>query len=138
MVDISILVSLGTFLTDVLKTISGKRGTRIENKLEAVQILQKAINQTEIFLAKNDQPYLPDQTLSEAWTDACFAMLPIDNALALKLREIGKFWTNPAKWMERTGLPDLKNELNGLDEKCLQLTEELGKRMGRRKRRQKK
>lgn len=112
----------------VVSKVLSKKGTRIDNKIQAVSVMQKAINSTRIFLVQQNYNYQPNNNLSNLWLEAFTAMIKIDKRLAERLRQKSKFWTNPNNWLDEQGAMELVPDLNELDERCDIITEELNRR----------
>lgn len=115
--------------SSLLNKVLSKRGTRIENKIKAVVVMQKAINNTEAFLVKSKHNYQPNEALSNLWLDAFKEMIKIDKSLAKSLHSKSKFWSNPKKWLQEEGAMELIPTLKELDEKCNQILAELDRRL---------
>ena len=113
----------------LLSEILGKRGTRIQKKIEAVTCMQRAINRTQIFLNQIDYVYQPNETLAELWLNAFTAMIPVDKNIAIKLRTKSKFWSNPQEWLGEENAMELVPSLQELDQKCEMLLIELNARL---------
>lgn len=112
----------------LLGKVLSKKGTRLQKKIEAVSLMQRAINSTEIYLTNSNHTYQPNEDLSEQWLVAFTAMLSIDKKLANRLRAKSKFWTNPQRWLLEENTMELVPDLNELDQKCEMLIIELEKR----------
>ena len=113
----------------LLSAILGKRGTRIQKKIEAVFLLQRAINHTRTFLNQNNQNYRPDENLSDLWLNSFTAMISVDKELAKQLRLKSKFWSNPQDWLNDERLMEIIPNLSELENNCEELLKELEKRL---------
>lgn len=126
--DIGTLLSGINTAGSVLSKVLSKRGTRIQKKIVAVSLMQKAINNTEAYLVKSDRDFVPKENLSQLWLDAFTAMITVDKTLALRLRQKSKFWSNPQKWIREDGAMELIPSLKELDQTCEMLLIELERR----------
>ena len=123
---------LGTLLSGIrtaeslASKVLSKKGTKIQDKINAVDALQRAINATRVFLNTNE--YAPNLNLSNLWLDAFKAMIKIDKNLAARLRQKSKFWTNPESWLEEQNAMALVPDLNELNETCDSIMVELERR----------
>ncbi len=93
-----ILAVFNLALSAVGKALT-KRGTRIDKKIRAVQTMQKAVNQTRLYLNTSDNDYYPNAQLSDLWNEAFAAMMPIDASLAKQLNDQSRFWIDPQAWL---------------------------------------
>lgn len=124
-----ILTGISTF-KDVLDLVLSKRGTRLTKKIEAVSILQRAINNTDLYLTQTNHQYNePNENLSNLWNDAFKAMLSIDKQFARKLNDKSKFWSNPIRWINNESSMELIPDLKEIEEKCETILLELEKRI---------
>ncbi|MBT8303273.1 MAG: hypothetical protein KJP09_02300 [Bacteroidia bacterium] len=105
-----------------------KRGTRIDKKIDAVKAMQKAVNNTRLYLVKSKNKYEPNAELSNLWNDAFAAMVPIDKSLARQLNNSSRFWSDPHRWLAEEGAMELIPDLEELDEKCDSIIVELENR----------
>lgn len=112
----------------ILNKVLSKKGTRIDEKIIAVDTLQRAINSTEIFLKENNRNYQPNENLSNLWLNVFTAMVKIDKSLARRLRDKSKFWSNPQEWLWNDGAMELIPDLQELNESCEIILIELEKR----------
>lgn len=112
----------------LLDKVLSKRGTRIQSKIDAVTLMQRAINRTASHLARSGDDYSPNDELSELWLAAFTAMIKVDKQLAGRLRDKSRFWSNPQEWLWESGSMELVPTLNELNEKCDMLLVELENR----------
>ena len=112
-----------------LGKVLSKRGTRLQKKIEAVRIMQRAVNNTREYLVESNHNYKPNIELSNLWNDAFGAMMPIDKTLAVRLNNKSRFWSNPQVWLIHEGAMELVPDLNELDEKCDTIIVELENRL---------
>ena len=126
------IFQLGTLLSGIrtaeslVSKVLSKKGTKIQDKINAVDALQRAINATRIFINANE--YAPNLNLSNLWLDAFRAMIKIDKNLAARLRQKSKFWIEPENWIEEQNAMALVPDLNELNEKCDSIMVELERR----------
>jgi hypothetical protein len=113
---------------NLLSRILSKRGTRITKKITAVSLMQKAINNTELYLVNSNNNYQPNAKLSQLWLEAFTAMIPVDKELSRRLREKSRFWSNPQSWINKEGAMELIPTLRALNQRCEMLLIELDKR----------
>lgn len=112
----------------LLSKVLSKRGTRIEKKILAVKLMQRAINNTKHYL--NTSEKLKSNTeLSNLWNDAFGAMFPINKVLARKLYNNSRFWSNPDEWLLEKGSMELIPTLKELEERCESILIELENRL---------
>ena len=116
--EITTLIQLGSKGGSILDRIISWRSTRKALKVHAITLLQKAINQTEIYLEVSGGAYLPNQELSNAWIEAFEAIAPIDSDLAIQLRHKSRFWSNPQKWLNEPRALRLIPKLRDLSDRC--------------------
>jgi len=112
----------------VVSKVLSKKGTRIQNKIDAVASMQMAINATRIYLTEQNHNYAPNINLSNLWLIAFSSMIKIDKRLAERLRQKSKFWSNPQDWLEEENAMNLVPDLNELNEKCDLIMVELERR----------
>ncbi len=105
-----------------------KRGTRIEKKIRAVQLMQKAVNHTKLYLNQANKQYQPNPELSNLWNEAFAAMMPIDRSLAKKLNDQSRFWIEPQAWLFEEGAMELLPSLKELQDRCDAIIVELQRR----------
>lgn len=122
-----ILAVLNLAISAVGKALT-KRGTRIEKKIRAVQLMQKAVNQTKLYLNQNQNQFHPNAELSNLWNDAFAAMMPIDPSLAMKLNDQSRFWIEPRAWLLEDSAMELQPTLKELQERCNGIIMELQSR----------
>ena len=67
--EIATIIQLGSKGGSILDKIISWRSARKALKVHAITMLQKAINQTEIYLELSGGTYLPNQELSDAWLE---------------------------------------------------------------------
>lgn len=113
----------------VLGKVLSKKGTRLQKKIEAVRVMQRAVNNTRQYLVDSNDNYVPNAELSNLWNDAFGAMMPIDKTLAVRLNNKSRFWSNPQVWLIHDGAMELVPDLNELDEKCDTIIVELENRL---------
>jgi len=113
----------------VLGKVLSKKGTRLQKKIEAVRVMQRAINNTRQYLVESNNNYAPNAELSNLWNDAFGVMMPIDKTLAVRLNNKSRFWSNPQVWLMHDGAMEIVPDLNELDEKCDTIIVELQKRL---------
>lgn len=132
------MISLTTLFSGIntAESISGrilsKRGTRLEQKIEAVENLQLAINASTIYLASSKNTYDPNLEISQLWLKAFSSMLPFDKELAIKLRQKSLFWTDPQSWLNEASSMELLPKLNELNERCEEMINTLEIRVSKR------
>jgi hypothetical protein len=112
----------------LIDKVLSKKGTRIDNKIDAVVSMQRAINTTENYLTTSNNNYVPNEILSNLWLDAFTSMIRIDKQLAFSLREKSKFWSNPQRWLAEDSAMELVPDLQELNEKCDSILVTLGNR----------
>lgn len=117
-IDLGTIFSGISTATNILDKVLPKKGTRIDDKIIAVTVLQKAINMTEAYLTQSNSNYTPNQELSNLWLEAFTAMIKIDKNLARRLRDKSRFWSNPQNWLRQDGSMELVPSLQELNEKC--------------------
>lgn len=117
--------------SSTLDSVLSKRGTRLQKKMEAVRTMERAINNTRAYLAKNHGRYHPSTELSNLWNDAFVAMLPIEPSLAKSLNASSRFWSDPTVWKLEAGAMELVPGLDELSESCDVIIEELMRRMSK-------
>ncbi len=117
-------------LSDFLDLVLTKRGTRLEKKIEAVSLMQKAINNTDAHLTLTKQEYLPNAILSNLWNDAFKSMLSVDRKIAIKLNQKSRFWSNPKKWIDEPASMESILTLKELQDRCDSILTELENRKG--------
>ncbi len=122
-----ILSVLNLALSSVGKALS-KRGTRIEKKILAVQLMQKAVNRTRLYLNESDHNYRPNAGLSDLWNEAFAAMMPIDPSLARQLNNQSRFWIEPQAWLLEESAMALQPSLKELQDRCDGIIVELERR----------
>lgn len=122
-----ILSALNLALSAVGKALS-KRGTRIEKKIRAVQLMQKAVNQTRLYLNESENKYRPNPHLSDLWNEAFAAMMPIDPSLAKQLNDQSRFWIEPQAWLLEESAMELQPSLKELQDRCDGIIVELQRR----------
>lgn len=126
--EVSTLISGIKTANTLLGQILSKRGTRIKKKELAVSLMQKAINETAIYLAESNRNYKPNKELADYWLDAFTAMMSVNKDVAKLLRAKSKFWTNPQEWLRSPKDMDFIPDLEELDKRCEELLETLKKR----------
>ncbi len=122
-----ILSVLNLAISTVGKALT-KRGTRIDKKIRAVQTMQKAVNQTKLYLNKSDNRYYPNAELSNLWNEAFAAMMPIDRSLAKQLNDQSRFWIEPQSWLLEASAMELLPSLSELQDRCDAIIVELQRR----------
>ena len=122
-----ILAVLNLAISTVGKALT-KRGTRIEKKIRAVQLMQKAVNQTKLYLNKTDNHFHPNAGLSDLWNEAFAAMMPIDPSLAKQLNDQSRFWIEPRAWLLEDSAMELQPTLKALQDRCDGIIVELQRR----------
>ncbi|MCX2718889.1 hypothetical protein [Lentiprolixibacter aurantiacus] len=122
-----ILSVLNLALSAVGKALT-KRGTRIEKKIRAVQLMQKAVNRTKLYLNESNGNYHPNAELSDLWNEAFAAMILIDHELARKLNEQSRFWIEPQAWLLEESAMELQPSLMELQDRCESIIIELQRR----------
>ncbi|WP_298347932.1 hypothetical protein [uncultured Dokdonia sp.] len=128
MIQLSTLFSGIKTADSLVGKVLSKKGTRIQNKVDAVSTMQLAINATKAFLVAGENNYEPNLNLSTLWLSAFTAMIKIDKALAERLRQKSKFWSNPQQWLAEANSMELVPDLDELNEKCDLIMVELEKR----------
>ena len=122
-----ILAVFNLALSAVGKALT-KRGTRIDKKIRAVQTMQKAVNQTRLYLNTSDNDYYPNAQLSDLWNEAFAAMMPIDPTLAKQLNDQSRFWIDPQAWLLEESTMELLPTLKELQDRCDSIIVELQRR----------
>lgn len=122
-----ILAVLNLAISSVGKALT-KRGTRIEKKIRAVQLMQKAVNQTKLYLNQTENHFHPNAELSDLWNDAFAAMMPIDPSLAKQLNDQSRFWIEPRAWLLEDTAMELQPTLKELQDRCDGIIVELQRR----------
>ena len=112
-----ILSILNLAISAVGKALT-KRGTRIEKKIRAVQLMQKAVNRTKLYLNQSKGSYAPNAQLSDLWNEAFAAMMPIDQSLAKQLNDQSRFWIEPQAWLLEDSAMELQPTLKELQDRC--------------------
>jgi hypothetical protein len=105
-----------------------KRGTRIEKKIRAVQLMQRAVNRTKWYLNGSEGTYAPNVELSDLWNEAFAAMMPIDQSLAKQLNDQSRFWIEPKAWLLEDSAMQLLPTLRELQDRCDAIIVELQRR----------
>ena len=132
------MISLGTLFSGINTAdrisgrILGKKGTRLEKKIEAVEKLQLAINATTSYLVSSKNNYVPNFEISQLWVKAFSSMLPFDKDLAKKLRQKSVFWSDPQSWLNEPGSMELVPKLKDLNERCEEMINTLELRVLKR------
>ena len=132
MLDLGSLFSGINAADRIAARILGKKGTRLEKKIQAVGDLQKAINATEAYLVSSGQVYLPNTDLSSLWVQAFTSMIPFDKELAISLRDQSRFWSNPESWLREPAAMELIPTLRELNDRCEEMINTLELRISRR------
>lgn len=122
-----ILSILNLALSAVGKALT-KRGTRIEKKIRAVQLMQKAVNQTKLYLNESKGNYAPNARLSNLWNEAFAAMMLIDQSMAKQLNDQSRFWVEPQAWLPEDSAMELQPTLQELQDRCDAIIIELQRR----------
>ena len=122
-----ILSILNLAISTVGKALT-KRGTRIDKKIRAVQLMQKAVNRTKLYLNESEGNYAPNAQLSDLWNEAFAAMMPIDQSLAKKLNDQSRFWIEPQTWLLEESAMELQPTLQELQHRCDAIIVELQRR----------
>jgi len=122
-----ILSVLNLALSAVGKALT-KKGTRIDKKIRGVQTMQKAVNQTRLYLNQSNNQYHPNAKLSDLWNEAFAAMMPIDRSLAKQLNDQSRFWIEPQAWLLEESAMELLPSLKELQDRCDAIIVELQRR----------
>ena len=122
-----ILSILNLAISAVGKALT-KRGTRIDKKIRAVQLMQKAVNRTKLYLNESEGNYTPNVQLSDLWNEAFAAMMPIDQSLAKMLNDQSRFWIEPQAWLLEESAMQLQPTLKELQDRCDAIIVELQRR----------
>ena len=115
-------------ITSAMSLVLPKKGTRMEKKILAIKLTQRAINNTTHYLVKSNNDYEPNSELSDLWNDAFAAMLHIDKTLARRINDKSKFWSNPHIWLVKEGSMELIPSLQELQNECDSILAELERR----------
>ena len=122
------LMSVIQVAESTLSKVLSKKGTRINDKIKATSSLQEAINATEAYLTQNNHIYQPNNEISRLWNQAFTDMIKIDKYLANRLRQKGRFWSNPRLWLNQDSSMELIPDLKELNEECEMILVELDNR----------
>lgn len=90
--------------------------------------MQKAVNQTKLYLNESNNNYRPNARLSDLWNEAFGAMMPIDQSLAKKLNDQSRFWIEPQAWLLEESSMELQPTLKQLQDRCDEIIVELQRR----------
>lgn len=71
--------------------------------LDAVFVIEKAINRTQNFISKNQGNYSDSTELADLWTEASRAIFPFDPQLSEMLVQKADFWSYPDRWINLGG-----------------------------------
>lgn len=122
------IITVISEVTRAINSVLSKKGTRIDKKVDAVKLMQRAINNTRNYLVNSNNNYQPNADLSNLWNDAYAAMMPIDTELARRLNDKSRFWSNPHIWIAEEGAMELIPTLKELEDNCDLIMVELEKR----------
>ena len=126
---LSLIIRGFELAASALEKVLSKRGTRLTKKIEAVRAMERAINNTRVFLVESKGNYKANAVLSDLWNEAFAAMLPIDKDLARRLNASSRFWSDPAVWQLEPAAMELVPELDELSEQCDLILVELMRRL---------